>query len=538
MTGWHQQLLFSLVVTGCLLTPSFPQSPPPQQSPKIKVTTRLVVLNVVVMDKSGKPVTDLTRDDFTVLENNQPQFITSFEAPAATSASALASSLSASSAAPDLPTPGLSPRTILVFDQLNTGSVDLMIALQKIRSYLESQPAHLAQPTSLFSLNKRRLELLVPATQDRDVLLAVVRKNIIELPPVTLEGGGIQGGAERLLTSLLALDEIALSSAEQKARKNVIWVGNGIPILSANAVTLIDRQRYQSWLHYSVNWLEETQTTVYTLDPHGIAVASESEGRYSGGVILSGPGLTDSDLIFESLAIQTGGKIMRNRNDLDVAIASAVREGSSAYTLAYYPSDTNWDSSFRPIRVQTSRPGLTARTQLGYYAIPEGFENGSDQIEFGLARAVTSPVPFGSIEFSAKGRFDSSASRQTRPADSRSFRAGQKSSLPYPFPTARLDIVVERDSLSWTQQPNGDQLAEFVLVTSSVSVSGKILDNKIHRLEFTLKKDLFELVPPEPVKLFVYADVPPKTDHLRLVVRDSFSGHLGTFDLPTSALTH
>lgn len=450
-----RSLFLALLLAIATATTANSQAPsaPPQQASVIRTTTRLVVLHVVVTDKSGNPVTDLSRDDFSIFENNHPQNISSFELPPATSASSPASSTSASSRAQAQSAPSPSSRTILVFDQLNTNSVDLMVALQKIRSYLESQPARLTQPTSLFSLNKRRLELLVPATLDRDRLIAAVRKNIIELPPVTLEGGGVQGGAERLLASFLALDEIALSSAEQKTRKNVIWVGNGIPILSMNAVTLIDKQRYQSWLHYTVNWLQETQTTVYTLDAHGIAVASESIGQNYGNVIFAGPGLTSSELVFESLATQTGGKIMRNRNDLDVAIASAVREGSSTYTLAYYPSDSNWDSSFRPIRVQISRQGLTARTQLGYYAIPEGFENGADQIEFGLARAVTSPVPFRSIEFSAKGRFDSSYKRPPQPANSRSFRTTPKSVSSRPLPVARLDIVIDRDSLFWTPLP-------------------------------------------------------------------------------------
>lgn len=55
---------------------AFPQSLP-QTSSSIKVTTRLVVLSVVVTDKSGNPVTDLTKDDFAILENNQQQLIIS-----------------------------------------------------------------------------------------------------------------------------------------------------------------------------------------------------------------------------------------------------------------------------------------------------------------------------------------------------------------------------------------------------------------------------------------------------------------------------
>jgi len=45
------------------------QTPPAPANSSIKVTTRLVILSVVVTDKKGKPVTNLGKDDFTVLEN-------------------------------------------------------------------------------------------------------------------------------------------------------------------------------------------------------------------------------------------------------------------------------------------------------------------------------------------------------------------------------------------------------------------------------------------------------------------------------------
>ena len=50
-----------------------------QSNSSIKVTTRLVVLNVVVTDKANQPVIGLTREDFQILENDQAQTISSFE---------------------------------------------------------------------------------------------------------------------------------------------------------------------------------------------------------------------------------------------------------------------------------------------------------------------------------------------------------------------------------------------------------------------------------------------------------------------------
>src|SRR5690348_3052280 len=48
------------------------------ESTVLRVTTRMVVIDVVALDSSGKPITSLTRNDFTILENGKPQKIASF----------------------------------------------------------------------------------------------------------------------------------------------------------------------------------------------------------------------------------------------------------------------------------------------------------------------------------------------------------------------------------------------------------------------------------------------------------------------------
>ena len=53
---------------------------PEGKVPVIRVTTELIEVRVVVTDKKGQPVTDLTRDDFILLENKRPQEISLFSA--------------------------------------------------------------------------------------------------------------------------------------------------------------------------------------------------------------------------------------------------------------------------------------------------------------------------------------------------------------------------------------------------------------------------------------------------------------------------
>lgn len=500
-------------------------------APAIKVTTSLVVLSVVVTDKSGKPVTNLDRESFTVLENGEKQAIDAFETPAslptateetegaATSGAAPARAVAANVA---------QPRTILVLDELNTISEDTMFAVKKMQSYLHAQPAKLKQPTAVYLLTKRGLETFAESTRDREALVARLKTNFIELPPHYLESGGAQGGADRLVASLMALGEIALANAEQKGRKNVIWIGNGIPILSGSYISREDHAKFDTWLHSTANWLEETQTTVYTVDPRGVEVspATVTTGGYvmEGGIpsAIVGPDLTSSELVFESIAPESGGAILRHRNDIDVAIAAAVNDGSSYYTLSYYPTDHNWDGKFRKIQVKVEgveeAGGLVARTQSGYYAYPNGFQSGDEQIDFALSRAVTSTVPFKSITFTATGE--------------RIAAAAQKN-VKTQLPAARLILAIERDGLSWTPQPNGEQRAEVTLVTSQLSSSGRVLGYKVREVEVMLTKTQG---PNEPVKLAVRMNVPAKTERIRLVLRDATSGRLGTVDLAVGSL--
>src|SRR5277367_2911109 len=79
-------VLASVVLGGALLVPAQAQRsrqiPPEQEEPALRSHSRLVMLDVVVTDRAGNPVTGLHKDDFTVLEDGQLQRISNFETPA------------------------------------------------------------------------------------------------------------------------------------------------------------------------------------------------------------------------------------------------------------------------------------------------------------------------------------------------------------------------------------------------------------------------------------------------------------------------
>ncbi len=86
----------AVLVPACLLAADpqnqgpVPASPPiqvpaPQGQPQFRSDVTLVPLDIRVVDKEGRPVTDLKADDFTILENRRPQRLGHFSTHAYTS---------------------------------------------------------------------------------------------------------------------------------------------------------------------------------------------------------------------------------------------------------------------------------------------------------------------------------------------------------------------------------------------------------------------------------------------------------------------
>src|SRR5438046_8725291 len=108
------------LVTAALIGPSS-RSQSQNAETTLRVTTRLVNVNVVVTDALGNPVKDLTQDDFTLLDDGQPQKIAFFSAidnGRATSNSSLPGPDSYTNRPTDYGAPPSS--TILLFDTLNS----------------------------------------------------------------------------------------------------------------------------------------------------------------------------------------------------------------------------------------------------------------------------------------------------------------------------------------------------------------------------------------------------------------------------------
>jgi VWFA-related protein len=70
----------------------------------------------------------------------------------------------------------------------------------------------------------------------------------------------------------------------------------------------------------------------------------------------------------EHIAAQTGGEAFFGTNDLAAALHKALSDGENYYSLAYSPTNRNWNDRFRRIEVKLARRGTSLTYRQGYLA--------------------------------------------------------------------------------------------------------------------------------------------------------------------------
>jgi VWFA-related protein len=512
---WRSSLAISLALTLSLAAQQ--QAPALPSTETFRAVTRLVVLDVVVTDKSGHPVKGLKREDFTLLEDTGSQKIALFESPE--QRSQVPAVIEGKHGDVVVPAPStesaLSPSaiSILVLDELNSDIHDQAEARVAIQKFLKTHGPRLNQPTALMLLGQKRLELLHDYTQDADALLTALHQRHAELP-FGLLTAETYGAGERFGKTLWALQQIGDANAHFGGRKNVIWVGPGFP-----AINELRREDALQWnklsgaMGQTASMLWDARVAVYTLNPRGLEVAPEqyaTMGVDSAALFVGTQDQASGDLLFESVALQTGGRIIRLENDLDTAIGQDLDDGQNYYTLAYYPANHDWNDKFRSVLVTVKGEGLQVRTRSGYFANAERATT-DDQIQTILSRAVMNPVTFKAIQFSV-------------------------SSMPGRGHSVRYVFKVDRHGLDWRTLPNGKRRAEITAVTANVAANDNITSHRVRELESLVDGKHFDTQWDKPVSFELASELLPNTRHVRIVIRDMGNGHVGSIDLTREQL--
>ncbi len=381
----------------CAQSPKDEQSQPSQV---LRADTRLVVVDVVITDNAGHVVHGLKMQDFAVLEDGKPQNIVGFDekkpeaSPKSTPPALNLLKNEYTNYAVRSDTGAL---TVLLLDTLNSSRQDLVQARNDMITFLKKLPR--GKRVALYTLGSQ-LRMVQGFTDDTDTLIAaaeqlstrphsvytnnremsatigeVKESGLLKAPRafaamVRFLGDDYQGKLEmRSQDTLDALTQLARALAVVPGRKNLIWISGGFPF---DSLTNADRLQRVSAL------LAATRIAVYPVDVRGV-LSMQPDGqtrdseipRNKAYEVSAGLDEENRTLVetMQNVAHITGGRAYVNRNDLDHAIADAMETGSSYYTLAYRPSNNNWNGNFRKITVKATRPKVKTLYRNGYYAV-------------------------------------------------------------------------------------------------------------------------------------------------------------------------
>src|SRR3954471_24932176 len=107
--------------------------------------------------------------------------------------------------------------------------------------------------------------------------------------------------------------------------------------------------------------------TIYTVDPRGLAT-NEFGIDQNIGMQTDRQYLNSTMDTLRTLALNTDGRAIINRNDLAIGMKQIVRDTSAYYLLGYNSTFTATDGKFHEIKVRVRRPGVQARARKGYWA--------------------------------------------------------------------------------------------------------------------------------------------------------------------------
>ncbi len=382
----------------------------------LQTGTQLVVVDVVVQDKTGHPVQGLKAQDFQLTEGHVAQTLHTFEDHTTATPVAAPSfpKLPPGTFTDYTPTPPNGALNILLLDAMNTPMKDQSFVRYQLQQYVKH--ARPGARIAIFGL-ANRLVILQGFTSDPETLKDAVDHKLIPrsspllddpndpgLEAMTEDATQLQQTAANLTQfeaeqaaletnlrkqfTLDALNELGHYLANFPGRKNLIWFSGSFPLNILPDATLQDPfavvQLDEGEFRETTNLLAKAQVAVYPIDARGLMTQPMYDASNSGRAYARNPQKFGQDLAkfstsqaqehstMEQMARDTGGEAIYNSNGLAEAVNKDIESGSNYYTLSYIPTDRRQNGAYREIRVQLTGADAAKDWKLsyrhGYYA--------------------------------------------------------------------------------------------------------------------------------------------------------------------------
>ena len=397
----------------------------PGQNVKFTANSNLVIVDVTVRDKSGKPVEGLKQSDFTVSEDGKPQKIQVFEfqklsmelePPPQVSLSDQLKLPEAPKTVITAEAPGqvqYHNKRLLVFffDFSSMGIPEQLRAQEAANDYLKNRITKDDMVAIL--LYTSVMQVKTDFTNDREVLAGIIKSlpigemaEMADLADTGDENNEDTGAAfvadetefniyntDRKLAAIESASRMLAALPEKKA---LLYFAGGL------AKTGVDNQ---AQLEASINAAVKANVNIYPIDTRGLMAdppgggatkaASRGAGIFNGSVYNSQRAqINNSQETLATLAADTGGKAFLDSNDIGDGIVQAQEQMPSYYVIGYYATNTAEDGKFRRISVKLNG-SLSAKLEhrQGYFASKVWNKQNAQDREQQLREALSAGDP-------------------------------------------------------------------------------------------------------------------------------------------------
>jgi VWFA-related protein len=569
-------------------------APPAAGSATIRVNTRLVQFDVVVTDKDGRPVKNLTAADFTVLQDGQAQSIRSFElhAPAAVEKA------ETSAASPAKPVSAAAPRntftnipgqdaqstwTVVLFDVLNTDGRDQAYARNQLLKLLKAVPR--GEPVALFVLT-RQLEMLQGFTQDPQQLVQAVElldpaksqllTSMVErertvtgivntsrqaVANVTTPVGQFDSGSlsysqaarilqgyndresfrttDRALFTLAAMKGLARAVSGYPGRKNLIWLSGSFPVAiepdPASTDPFRNTRGFEEEIRTTSTLLATSRVAVYPVDVRGLQ---------SKGTDISVA--TAESQVMNDVAPETAhGVIATSSSNLGATIgAETFSLANDRYTMKTIAQQTGGEAF-----VNTNDLSRVVQRSLDdgatYYTL--AYTPPKEDAEGGYHR-VAVQVPNKNLKLAyRRGYFSIPQPSATGAEGTAALRTALQPGMPpatsmlltasFELPDAtrtdvKVNYVINSNGVNFTDVPENKKRAQIDCMVIAFDSSGKEVAHASDTLDATIPASIYATVQAYGLPAHQLISLPPGRYNVRIGVMDRTTQQIGTVDAP------
>lgn len=510
-----------------------------QDKGEIRLSTELVQIDVLVTDKSKKPVGGLTREDFELYDNNRPQHIANF-AYEETKTRRVGDTASENRSLPKAITAGELKRVFaFVVDTLHIKFENIYQTRKMLSDFIDNkmQPGDLVlilptgggsgvlqQFTSDQRLLHRAIDRLRPFyfSNDTTPYRSIARLSGGGRPPgvgsrgsSSMPGLGIGTSPDPfeeadVRTTLGAMKETIKSMGKLPGRKVALLVSEGIRLYAT--------QTTQD-LNETTALAARNNVVFYTIDPRGLDPAVlnasdeiDSDTDFSTAITDAMDNkrsdFRESQDSLRAIAFDTGGKFFGNNNDIVRGLDEMLEENSAYYMVGFYPESGKWDGKFHKVKVVIrEHPELTVSFRKGYLAKTPPPENkGLDPKAAEVIEAISSPLVRRDIDLRLTPLYVDNAQRD-------------------PVVTLLLHIDASKLTFAQSEGRYQDSLDEVGFV---LDAKGNTIDKFSNTIELNLLPQSYQTALKRGFVATRTLNIKPGTYQIRLFVRETGPGLIGT----------